>query len=164
MGRNIIIRFFRKLNCFKYTLFYSLLYRKDLYLADKQIVARGNINIHILPGGKLTIGEGVFFNRNVSINVMEQIKIGNNTIIGESVKMYDHNHNFRDKNRLIKEQGLNHNKIIIENNVWLGSNVVILKGVTIGTGSVIGAGCIINEDIPEYSIIVCNQYNKVSQY
>lgn len=146
------------------TYFYSFLYNKSLFLADGKIDARGRIRIHISQGGSLVIGSGVFFNRDVSINVVNKIHIGDNTIIGESVKMYDHNHNFRNKNIPIKKQGLNYKAIIIEDNVWIGSNVVILKGVKIGTGSVIGAGCIIYKDIPNYSIVTSNQINKISPY
>ena len=35
----------------------------------------------------------------------KKVYIGDNSIIGENVKIYDHNHSFSDKNKLIKEQG-----------------------------------------------------------
>jgi acetyltransferase-like isoleucine patch superfamily enzyme len=113
---------------------------------------RGGFWIRI-RGGELKIGEDVFANRGLSINVHKRIEIGAHTIIGEDVKLYDHDHEFRDKGRLIRDQGFFSEAITIGENCWLCSNVVILKGTTIGRGSVIGAGAIIKGVIPEYSIV-----------
>lgn len=43
-------------------------------------------------------------------------------------------------------------KIIIQDEVWIGANVTILPGVTIGTCSIIGAGSVVTEDVESYSI------------
>src|SRR6185437_6044399 len=89
---------------------------------------RAHCNIVMGQGGKLTIGENCFFNNNCSVNCFSEIYIGNNNQFGEGVKMYDHNHNFREKSKLINEQGYSLGKIKIGDNCWFGSNVVILKG------------------------------------
>ena len=44
-------------------------------------------------------------------------------------------------------------KIIIEDEVWIGANVTILPGIKVGKCSVIGAGSIVTKDVPEYSIV-----------
>ncbi|WP_197280018.1 acyltransferase [Bacillus sp. FJAT-27251] len=51
------------------------------------------------------------------------------------------------RNRLTKKE-----KIIIEDEVWIGTNVVILPGVTVGKCSIIGAGSIVTKDVEPYSI------------
>ncbi len=51
------------------------------------------------------------------------------------------------KNRLTKKD-----KIIIEDEVWIGANVTILPGVTVGKCSVIGAGSLVTKDVEAYSI------------
>lgn len=51
------------------------------------------------------------------------------------------------KNNLIKNE-----KIIIEDDVWIGANVTILPGVKIGRNSVIGAGSVVNKSIDSHSI------------
>lgn len=117
----------------------------------------GGVSFRVSRNGILKIGKNCFINKGSSINCVDKISIGDNVIIGENVKFYDHNHNFRDKDKLIQEQGLNFKPVIIENNCWIGSNVTILKGVRIGTGSVIGAGCIIYKDIPEFSVVKSEQ-------
>lgn len=43
--------------------------------------------------------------------------------------------------------------VTIGDNVWIGAGVMILKGVTIGSGSVIAAGTLVNQDIPENSLV-----------
>lgn len=57
------------------------------------------------------------------------------------------NHVFKNLSIPIKEQGVIHKGIVIEDNCGLGSNVIVLDGVTIGEGSVIGAGTIITKSI-----------------
>lgn len=114
--------------------------------------------------GHLKIGKGVFFNSFSSINCMDSIKIGDNSIFGENVKIYDHNHGFRDKSQLIHKQGYTTGKIVIGNNCWIGSNVTILKGVTIGDNSVVGSGCTIFKDIPDNVVVVSEVFLQKKSY
>ena len=85
------------------------------------------------------------------------VKIGNDCIFGENIKIYDHNHNFKDKTKLISQQGFNTESVIIDSNCWIASNVIILKGVHIGSNSVIGAGVIVYKNVPANSVLVCKQ-------
>ncbi|WIF72397.1 acyltransferase [Proteus vulgaris] len=117
-----------------------------------------NLNISI-NNGKLIIKENVFFNNNCSINVRESIEIGRNTIFGEGVLLYDHDHDY--------SKGINHLRssfitapIVIGENVWIGSNSIILKGVTIGNNCIIAAGSIITRDIPNNTIIIQKRTSK----
>ncbi len=41
---------------------------------------------------QLIIGDNVFMNNYCSINCLDEIEIGENTLFGEGVKLYDHNH------------------------------------------------------------------------
>lgn len=133
----------------------------NIYLDDSssRIIFKKNIQIKenckflCYSNGVLTVNEGVFFNNNCSVNCLHKIEIGENTIFGESVKIYDHNHLFLDSNVLVKSQGYSYGEIKIGKNCWVGSNVMILKGVTIGDNSVIGAGCVIYKNVPPNSIV-----------
>ena len=126
----------------------------------KNISFRNHIHIIVQNGGSLEINDNVFFNNYCSINCLEKISIGENTLFGENVKLYDHNHSYeRNETKLV----VNHSNfttapIVIGKNCWLGSNVIVLKGVTIGDHSIIGAGCVIHKDIPANSTVV-NQQN-----
>ena len=104
------------------------------------------------------IGRNVFFNHDCSITCSgSSVTIGDGTIFGENVKIYDHNHCYKDVTRPIKEQGYTSAPVTIGKHCWIASNVVILKGVTIGDNSVIGAGCIIHKDVPEGKVVVNRQ-------
>lgn len=81
-----------------------------------------------------------------------QITIGDDVRIAPHVLMFAANHNFDDLTRPIHGQGLTHEPITVEDNVWLASRVVLTAGVTIGTGSVIAAGAVVTKDIPPYSV------------
>lgn len=118
---------------------------------------RSNFHVFIEEQGIVKIKNNVFFNNNCSITARLKIIIGNDCIFGENVKIYDHNHIYKDTMCLIRKQGFISNEVIIEDNCWIGSNVTILKGVHIGRHSVVGAGVVVYKDLPENSVIVCNQ-------
>ena len=82
-----------------------------------------------------------------------KVKIGKNVMIGPRVSLFAENHNFSEKDKSIKEQGVNNKGITIEDNCWIGSGVIILDGVTIGSGSVIGAGTLVTKDIPKNTVV-----------
>lgn len=119
----------------------------------KKFNVRNGLMIMIDKNGKLDIGDNVFFNRHCTIGVVEKIEIDDGTIFGEMVKIYDHNHRFRNSKILIKNQGYTSSAIKIGKQCWIGSGVIILKGANIGNNCVIGAGCIIDYAVPDNTIV-----------
>lgn len=107
----------------------------------------------IEEAGKVSIGDHCFFNHGCSINCLQQVHIGDHTIMGEGVRIYDHNHRFSDPQQAIKDQGYATSAVQIGCHCWIGSNVVLLRKASIGDHCVIGAGCVINETIPAGSIV-----------
>lgn len=148
----IIYKMIFHLNAIIKKVFLKMVYGKKIKFG-KKVSFRRRFNLAIDKNGFVKIGDNVFFNNDCSINAMDEIVIGSDSIFGESVKIYDHNHVFKDKSKLIKNQGFKTGKISIGSNCWIGSNVIILKGVTIGNNCVIGAGCIIDKDISSNSIV-----------
>ena len=124
----------------------------------KNFSCRRNVNIRV-TNGKLSIGKKVFINNNSSITCRKKISIGDNCIIGEGVKIYDHNHKFNKKEIPFRDQGFKDDGIIIGNNVWIGSNSIILKGVNIGDNVVIGANTVVIEDIESNCVIYGQREN-----
>lgn len=125
---------------------------------------RKNATFRIGKNSVVSIGDGVFFNQNFSLNAMGNIEIGDNSIFGEDVKIYDHNHAFRDSSQLVKDQGYTIGSVAIGKNCWIGSNVVILKDVTIGDNCIIGANCLIYKDIKSNSIVKSDASIKIRPY
>lgn len=123
--------------------------------------SRRNLTINI-SNGTVCIGDGVFFNQGVSINCRLAINVGDNTIIGENVKIYDHNHRFRE-DKLIKKQGFKLKEVNIGENVWVGTNTVILSGVNIGCNSIISAGSVVRKDVPSNTIYRNGNYSEIER-
>lgn len=138
------------------------LIHKNVHI-DKSISYRSGLKLIITKDANLKIGKGCFFNNFCSINCLYKIQIGDNCIFGENVKIYDHNHRYKN-NGLIKEQGYSLGEIKIGQNCWFGSNVTILKGVTIGDNVVVGANCVIYKDVPSNSVIVSKIEYSVKNY
>ncbi len=116
--------------------------------------------IHILVGSTATleIGNHVFMNNFCSVNCLDSIYIGENTLFGENVKLYDHNHSYSDSPEFkIHHSEFNKAPIKIGKNCWLGSNVTILKGVTVGDNCIIGSGCTVYKDVPENTTLINQQ-------
>ncbi|WP_276866203.1 DapH/DapD/GlmU-related protein [Mediterranea massiliensis] len=89
---------------------------------------------------QIIIGDNCGFS-GVSIVADIGVIIGNNTKIGANTRIGDRD----DHPEIYASQP---QRIIIEDNVWIGMNVTIMKGVTIGKNSIIGAGAIVTKDIP----------------
>lgn len=116
---------------------------------------RSFCNIMLYENGKLTIGSNVFFNNYCSINCLGEIWIGENTLFGEGVKLYDHNHLYSVENGELKVQRekFKVGYLSIGKNCWIGSNVIILANVVIGDNVIIGANNLIYKDIPSNVIV-----------
>jgi len=139
-------------------LWYKLVYGKKVKFG-KHVTFRKGFSLVIDDGGKIEIGDNVFFNNYCSVVAKGSIKIGAGTIFGENVKIYDHNHRFANPDKPIKEQGYSVGEVVVGSHCWICSNVLLLKGANIGKNSVVGGGCIINENIPENKVVkVQNSY------
>lgn len=96
----------------------------------------------------------------MNTNKISSIIIGDDVMIGPSVKIISGNHIIDYIHGPMnqtppKKQG--HDKgIIIESDVWIGVNTIILDGAYISEGAVIGAGSIVNKFIPPYCVAVGN--------
>lgn len=82
------------------------------------------------------------------------VTIGNDVLIAAHCCISTLNHDYTSD--IIREGKIISQRVVIENDVWLGYNVTVLPGVRIGHGSVIGAGSVVTKDIPSNSIAVGN--------
>lgn len=121
----------------------------------KSLDIRNYCNILVGNNAELIVGDNFFMNNFCSINCLDRIEIGENTLFGEAVKIYDHNHQYSSEK--VEYKKFNTAPVKIGKNCWIGSNVVVLKGVTIGDNCIIGAGCVVYKDVPPHSIIMNKQ-------
>lgn len=126
---------------------WKLLYGNRLSVGFKTFFYPG-CHMMIERNASIYIGNNCFFNRNCSLTSLGKIRIGDDCIFGEGVKIYDHNHNTNEQGVLFRKQGYKVGKVEIGSNVWIGSNVIILPNVSIGNNVVIAAGSIVTKNIP----------------
>ncbi len=109
---------------------------------------------HCDYGFNIEIGENFYSNVNLVILDGAKVTIGDNAFIAPNVGLYTAGHPVDHERR---NQGLEYAlPITIGNNVWIGAGVSVLPGVTIGDNCVIAAGSIVNRDIPANSIAAGN--------
>jgi acetyltransferase-like isoleucine patch superfamily enzyme len=150
VGDDVTILDFSYLHC---------LSTKGVYIGSNTSIDR-NLWLHCggtgVPNGHgfIYIGENSFIGCNGVLGAGGGIRIGNNVLIGQNVNFHSENHNFSDKERLIREQGVRYEGIVVEDDVWIGSKVTVVDGINIGQGAVIGAGSVVTKSIPPYAVVV----------
>lgn len=108
------------------------------------------------PGAHFKIGKETYITR-ATISCLGEIEIGEHCILGEGMKIFDHNHQYSKSPFKVSKTAFNIGKIKIGNNVWTGANVTILKDVTIGDNVIIGAGVLVYKDIPADTVVRLKQ-------
>lgn len=104
--------------------------------------------------GRITIGDGVFFQHSCNLSVHEDVTIGDYALFGERVSIHDEDHVVTAGSDPIIHRGFVKKPIVIGRNVWVGANASILSGVHIGDNAVIGANAVVTHDIPAYTVAV----------
>jgi acetyltransferase-like isoleucine patch superfamily enzyme len=104
--------------------------------------------------GFFELGSHSYIGCNAVMGAGGGIRIGDFVLIGQCVNVHAEKHAFDDPSRLIGEQGVTYQGVVIEDDVWIGSKATILDGVTIGRGAVIGAGAVVTKSIPPYAIAI----------
>ena len=105
-------------------------------------------------GKNISIGDNVYINFGCVILDCGQVSIGDNTLIGPNVGIYNASHVLDAQERIAG--GLVPDSIRIGNRVWIGGNAVLVSGASIGDDTVIGAGSVVVGDIPSGVVAVGN--------
>lgn len=98
-------------------------------------------------GDRTTFGESCFF------GAAGGVIVGDDVMAGQFIRFHSENHNYKDLNIPIREQGVNHKGIVVGNNCWIGSGAVFLDGAKIGNGCVVAANAVVTKPFPDNSII-----------
>jgi maltose O-acetyltransferase len=95
------------------------------------------------PGGRLSIGEGCYFNYGATLEASVGVTVGARCKISSMVVLRD-------------DDGEKRLPIVVGDRVWLAHGVVVKPGVRIGSGSVVSAGSVVAQDVPDDSIVSGN--------
>ena len=113
--------------------------------------ARRNVELNA-RSGQLIVGNQVFMNTGCIITAREQITIGNGTIFGPNVMVYDHDHKI--ENGRVQDNQYMCAPVTIGKNVWIGAGSIILMGSVIEDNCIVAAGSIVKGTIPEGSVFL----------
>ena len=158
----VIIKLYFHFICIIKKLIYKLLYGSKFHFSWDLSFRKG-FCLAIFGEGEVKIARNVFFNNYSSVSAMNYISVGEGTIFGENVRLYDHNHIYLNPDLPIKQQGYTSAPIYIGKHCWIGSNVTILKGVTIGDGSIVGYRATVTKSLPESNCLIVGFPAKVVQ-
>lgn len=151
----IIFKIYFHLLAFFKKILLRIIYGKKISFG-RTTTFRRRFDVAIEGNGEIIIGDRCFFNNGCSISGKGKITIGNDSIFGENVKFYDHNHCFSGSGP-IKQQGYSVGEIQIGNCCWVGSNVTFLKGAKVGDHCVIGTGCVIDGEVPKQTLVTASR-------
>ena len=134
--------------------------RKGKLILGKGVAIGERTKCLITKGANMKLASGVSLNSDCKLVCREKIEIGENSIFGPNVLVYDHDHLF-DTETGVKRKEYKTGEVVIGKNCWIGANTVILRGTHIGDNCVIGAGSVIKGDYPSGSKIVQKRVTEI---
>jgi acetyltransferase-like isoleucine patch superfamily enzyme len=96
-------------------------------------------------GGKLTMGDDVFINRECYFDFSDHITLEDGAQIGHGVTFITAHHAIGTPEKRSGE--IFPKPIMVRKGVWIGANVTLLPNVTIGNGAVIAACACVTKDV-----------------
>jgi acetyltransferase-like isoleucine patch superfamily enzyme len=124
-----------------------ILYNSGIVTIGKRLVVRGRVARCEIgaaaPNARLQIGDRVFINQGATIAAACYIEIGDDSLIGDFVAVYDSDYHHVDPYRPMRLA-----PVVIGANVWLGRSVVVLPGSKVGDHTVVAAGSVVKGDLP----------------
>ena len=109
--------------------------------------------IKINPSMNIRIGNHVDLAWGVIITTKGGVDIGDRTLIGYRTQILSANHIIPEKEGKIFDSGHSYERVIIENDVWIGANCIITAGVQISEGAIVAAGSVVTKDVRPFTIV-----------
>ena len=121
----------------------------------KNVLENVGNNVHysygvIFTHKDISIGNNVRF---APYNTIGLVDFGDDILIGQYVHFLSgkNQHNYERRNIPINQQGGKQEKIIIENDIWIGTGSIIMSNIS--QGSVVAAGSVVIKNFDQYSVI-----------
>lgn len=114
------------------------------------VLDRGTV---LWSAGTLRIGDRTVLGHHCTLAAREQVTLGADCLVAESVSIRDHDHAFDRTDVPIREQGARTAAVCIGSDVWIGAKATIVRGVTIGDHAVVAAGAVVTHDVAPYAVV-----------
>lgn len=96
----------------------------------------------------IKIGNDTIIGQNAFLDGRDKLTIGNHVDIASDVMIYNSEHNVHAEDFAAVTA-----PVEIGDYCFIGPRVIILPGVMVGKGAVIGAGAVVTKDVDEFSIV-----------
>jgi acetyltransferase-like isoleucine patch superfamily enzyme len=96
----------------------------------------------------IKIGNDTIVGEKVVLDGRDKLNIGNHVDIASEVMIYNGEHDINDENFKAVFA-----PVAIEDYVFIGPRAIILPGVTVKKGAVVGAGAVVTKDVNEFMVV-----------
>lgn len=86
------------------------------------------------------------------LNGGDSITVGKKVLISGFVYLQTSKHQYKP-GEFIRDQGFDHNPVVIEDDVWIGAHTVVLPNCVIRSKAVVGSNAVVVKDIEENSVV-----------
>jgi acetyltransferase-like isoleucine patch superfamily enzyme len=119
----------------------------QLVLGDGARVGDG-CRFHLGPGASVSVGANARLGERCVIAAHERVEIGAGARLEDEVVLIDFDHDVRDVERPVREQGLVTAPVLIGERASIGTSAGVLRGVTVGAGARVGVRAVVTHDVP----------------
>jgi acetyltransferase-like isoleucine patch superfamily enzyme len=158
----------------------SIHYSCDIRRSAANRIRIGN-SVYVAPGTWLNIPEpavdapaaiiienGCRIGRRCMISAKNRVHLEPDVMLGPSVLITDHSHEFSNPDIPIHAQGLTvGGTVLIERNCWLGHGAAVIcssGSLSVGRNSIIGANSVVTRSVPPFSIVSGNPAKVIRRY
>ena len=150
--------------------------RTLLRLLFQRVVRFHAVRGHVTLGRNVHIGPGSVLDASVGLTVADDVYIGKgctvevNGAIGRGVMLANrvglvgrHDHDVSAVGKLVRhapwigdadfDPAKKAERLVVEDDVWIGYGAIVLSGVTVGRGAVVAAGALVARDVPPYAVV-----------
>ena len=143
----------------------SLKGKRKIVLGDF-VTVRPYVQIWTGERGVINISTGSEIGELCRISISNVLQIGDKVLLSPNVYITDCDHEYRDINTPIMDQGVvkNNNTVSIGEGSYIGINTVIVGNVKIGKHCIVGANSVVTRNIPDYCLAVGSPAKVIKTY
>ena len=115
-------------------------------------VCNGAYLVPLEKDGYIKIGDHSYIGARSKVFGHGGVELGHHVLCSPGLTIVPYQHEFRDPDDLIINQGGQTGPVVIGDDVYLGQDVIVLHSMRIGSGAVVGAGSVVNRPVEAYAV------------